>query len=73
LHGLLSNDGIGNVGELKSLSSFDSEEQAKLKNYIDDLIYSLYLRIDLSMVDYHDKTDVHRACVEDRYYKLVNS
>lgn len=38
---LLDKNGTGNVSELISLSVFDKEYQYKLKNYIDDLVFSL--------------------------------
>lgn len=70
---LLNEDGIGNVSELKTLSAFDRDYQAVLKNYIDDLVYALYFKINLPDIGFENREQIQKACSKHKFYELVNS
>ncbi len=71
--GLLNEEGIGSVSELKLLSAFDKDYQLRLKSYIDDLIYALYFKIKLSDLGFEHAAEIQKACAKHAYYQLVNS
>lgn len=70
---LFNEDGIGSISELKSLSAFDKEYQSQLKNYIDDLVYSLYFKVKLPELGFENAQEIKKACAKHKYYQLVNS
>lgn len=70
---LFNEDGIGSVSELKSLSAFDKEYQAQIKNYIDDLVYALYFKIKLPELGFENAEEIKKTCAKHKYYELVNS
>jgi hypothetical protein len=71
--GLFNQDGIGSISILKSFTAFDKEYQAKLKNYIDDLVYALYFKINLVELSLENAVEIKKICAEHQYYQLVNS
>jgi hypothetical protein len=71
--GLFNQDGTGSISILKSLTAFDKEYQAKLKNYIDDLVYALYFKINLIQLSFENAVEIKNTCAEHQYYQLVNS
>lgn len=58
--------------ELKSISILDKEEQSKIKDYIDDLIFALYFGVPLNSLNYKVAIDVKEYCMKNEYYRLIN-
>ncbi len=71
--GLFNEEGIGSISILKSLAAFDKDYQSKLKNYIDDLVYALYFKINLVELGFEKAEEIKKICAEHQYYQLVNS
>jgi hypothetical protein len=70
---LFNENGIGSVSELKSLSAYDKEYQARLKSYIDDLVYALYFKVKLNELGFENAEKIKNICSKHQYYKTVNS
>ena len=75
IHNLLKNKGILkkekiNLTDLKNMTVIDFEKQKELKDYIDDLIFSLYFDIDIKKF-FHDKNKVKELCKKNSFYKIV--
>ncbi len=64
---------VGSVSELKSLSAFDKEYQAQLKNYIDDLVFALYFKVKLPVLGFINAELIKKACAKHKYYQFINS
>lgn len=60
------------LSELKTLPIIDYEKQQKLKNYIDDLVFALYFRIDLEDLGLNKADQIKAKCSKNPHYKLVN-
>lgn len=61
------------ISDLKQISAYDIDYQIMLKDYIDDLVYSLYFKIKLPNIGYDFKTEIKRICSSHKYFKTVNS
>jgi len=72
LPSLTDENGIGSISELKNLPVIDFELQQEIKNYIDDLVYSLYFKVKQLDLGFANRDKVHSACVKHKYYKLIN-
>jgi hypothetical protein len=60
------------LAQLKSMPAIDFKLQKQLKDYIDDLVYSLYFNIDLKDDIEFDKADKIKAkCKKHEFYDLV--
>ena len=57
--------------ELRNLQVIDFEKQAKLKDYIDDLVFALYFSIPLKEVSLEKSHQIHEACSTSKYYQLL--
>jgi hypothetical protein len=54
-----------------SLPVLDLERQEQLKNYIDDLVFSLYFGIPLKEVGLDKAKKIQKACSRSEYYHLL--
>ncbi len=61
------------LSELKSLPAIDFERQAESKDYVDDLVFSLYFNIPLAKVGLNYRYDVKKVCKKNRFYNLANT
>jgi len=57
--------------DLRNLQVIDFEKQAKLKDYIDDLVFALYFEIPLKDVDLDKAEEIQKACSRSKYYQLL--
>jgi len=57
--------------ELRNLQVIDFEKQAKLKEYIDDLVFALYFNIALKEVAVERSEDIREACSKSKFYQLL--
>jgi len=60
------------LSDLRNLQAIDFEKQAKLKDYIDDLVFALYLMIPLKEVGLDKVKQIKKACSRSKYYQLCN-
>jgi hypothetical protein len=59
------------LSELRNLQVIDFEKQAKLKDYIDDLVFALYCNIHLKDLSLERATDIKQSCMTNKCYKTV--
>lgn len=59
------------LSELRDLQVIDFEKQAKLKDYIDDLVFALYFNIPLKEVSLDKAEDIRKACSTSKYYDIL--
>lgn len=62
-----------NIREIKFLPVIDFEEQAKLKTYIDDLVFALYFNVEVSNVNFAGAASIHNFVYKNRFYKLISN
>jgi hypothetical protein len=60
------------LSELRNLQVIDFEKQAKLKDYIDDLVFALYFNILLKEVSLDKSDQIHEVCSASKYYQQFN-
>ncbi|MCF7811693.1 N-6 DNA methylase [bacterium] len=70
LTSLLDETGTGSISELKKLPVIDFERQRQIKDYVDDLVFSLYFKVKLSEIGFSNCAKVREACAKHKYYKL---
>ena len=56
---------------LRNLQVIDFEKQAKLKDYIDNLVFALYFKIPLNEVGLDKAEEIKRVCSESEYYQVM--
>jgi len=61
------------LSELKELPIIDYEKQQKIKDYIDDLVFALYLNIGLGKLGLNYAQNIKTKCSRNPYYKLVST
>jgi hypothetical protein len=59
------------LSELRNLQVIDFEKQAKLKDYIDDLVFALYFNIPLEEVGLDKAEEIQKDCSKSDYYQLL--
>jgi len=57
--------------ELRNLQVIDFRKQAKLKDYIDDLVFALYFNIPLKEVSLEKSKEIQKACLKNKYYQFL--
>lgn len=65
---------LGNIilSELKSLPAIDFEKQTSLKDYIDDLVFTLYFNIPFAKVGLNHADNIKKVCQKNKFYQLLN-
>ena len=61
----------GSIGDLKNLPIIDFEYQNEIKNYIDDLVFSLYFNVKQLVIGFKNRDQVQKNCEKHKFYKLV--
>jgi len=59
------------LSELRNLQMINLERQAKLKDYIDDLVFALYFNISLKEVGLDKVEEIQKDCSKSKYYRLL--
>jgi hypothetical protein len=59
--------------DLRFLPAIDFEEQEKIKNYIDDLVFALYFNVKLSALGINNVDVIKKACAKHEFYTIVKS
>ena len=72
LPSLVNENGIGSISELKMLPVIDFERQSQIKDYIDDLVFSLYFKVKLPEIGFTNRENIKAACKKNKYYKIIN-
>ncbi len=60
------------LSELKNLPIIDYERQQKLKDYIDDLVFSLYFKIYLENIGLNKTVEIKSKCSKNPHYKITS-
>lgn len=60
------------LSELKSLPVIDFEQQQKLKDYIDDLVFVLYFNIPVKNIGIDHAGEIKQVCQENEFYSYIN-
>ncbi len=72
LSSLVDENGVGSISELKKLPVVNFPLQKQIKDYIDDLVFALYFKIDLPAIGFSNREEVQADCEKHKYYKLIN-
>lgn len=59
------------LSELKSLPVIDLDKQKAIKDYIDDLMFALYFKIDLPKVGFSMAEQIKKICYKGKFYELL--
>jgi hypothetical protein len=59
------------LSEFREVNIIDDKKQLKLKNYIDDLVFSLYFNVLLDKSNVSEPQQVHKVCSKSKYYRLI--
>ncbi len=60
------------LSELKSLPAIDFEKQKALKDYIDDLVFSLYFIVELKKIEFESAKLINTECEKNKFYAIVS-
>jgi hypothetical protein len=61
-----------NLEELKTLPIIDFEKQKQLKDYIDDLVFTLYFNIPLKQLGLNNANIIKELCSKNTHYKVIS-
>ena len=61
------------LDDLRFLPAIDFEEQKKIKNYIDDLVFALYFKVQLPTLNINNANAIQKACAKNEFYTIVKS
>ncbi len=61
-----------NLQDLKYMEAIDKKEQGVIKNYIDDLVFSLYFNIPIKKSDLKDAIKIKDLCMKNDFYNYIN-
>lgn len=70
---ILTNNIEITLTELKKMSIIDKIEQNRIKDYVDDLIYSLYFNIPLESIGIDESVKIKKKCENNEFYKIIAS
>jgi hypothetical protein len=59
------------IKELRFIPAIDFDEQARLKSYIDDLVFALYFDIQIINPWIGNNADIHKTVAKSEFYPLV--
>ena len=68
---LIKFDNEVTIQELKNLVVFDKEYQLAIKDYIDDLIFTLYFNVKLKEIGFTKADSIKKLCSQSKYYNLM--
>ena len=69
---LVDENGVGSISELKKLPVVNFALQKQIKDYIDNLVFALYFKINLPTIGFSNREEVQTDCEKHKYYKLIN-
>lgn len=61
------------LNDLKNINIIDKSEQIKIKDYVDDLIFSLYYNIPLENIGINNSNIIKSKCKKVMLYKIISS
>ena len=61
------------INELRQLPVIDFDEQKRIKNYIDDLVFALYFNVPINSLGIAKAAAVHRAVAKHEFFPLINA
>jgi hypothetical protein len=62
-----------NLEELRFLPAIDVDAQARIKAYIDDLVFALYFNVPIRKLGLENASGIHATCEKNEFYALVNT
>lgn len=68
----LLNEGKISLPKLKSFLAIDFNKQKQIKDYIDDLVFSLYFKIIIPKNKLSNLTYIKDLCSKNKFYKLIS-
>lgn len=68
----LFKDKIISLADLKNLPAIDFKKQKKIKDYIDDLVFSLYFNVPIRQVGIEKAGVIKKECEKSKFYKILN-
>ena len=61
------------LASLKSLPVIDYAYQAELKDYIDDLVFALYLNIQIHEISFKNRANIKKICEKNEFYTYLKT
>lgn len=61
------------LSELKSTPAIDFEKQKAIKDYIDDLVFSLYFNVQIKKIGFEFVDKIKKACQKNKFYKIITN
>ena len=61
------------INELRQLPVIDFDEQKRIKDYIDDLVFALYFNVPINSLGIEKAAAVHRAVAKHEFFSLINT
>jgi len=59
------------LSELKTLPTIDYEQQSKIKDYIDDLLFTLYFNIPVQNLSITSASTIKNLCKKNEFYNYI--
>lgn len=59
------------LSELKNLPAIDFKRQKKIKDYIDDLVFTLYFNVLIEKVGIEKAGAIKKECEKNKFYKII--
>jgi hypothetical protein len=61
------------INELRQLPVIDFDEQKRIKDYIDDLVFALYFNVPINSLGIEKAAAVHRAVAKHEFFPLISA
>jgi len=58
--------------DLQALPAIDNDRQAKIKHYLDDLVFALYFDIELPDIGFANRAKINAKCKLSKFYHYAN-
>ncbi len=58
--------------DLKYIAAIDKQEQASIKDYIDDLVFALYFNIPIKKIGIQEASNIKTQCLKNQYYQYIH-
>lgn len=59
--------------DFKKLPMVDFNLQAKIKNYVDDLVFALYFKVPVSKIGINNAEHIKKLCQKNKFYDYIQS
>ena len=62
-----------NLSELKSTPAIDYEKQKAIKDYIDDLVFSIYFNVKIKEIGFEFAEKIKKECKKNKFYEIIEN